>query len=272
MTRRPIAAHPILAFLFVAFGWTWACDLIFYSLGWWGSVPLTFPRQWGVPLGAAVAVWASEESVREWLRRILDPRVRPVLYLLAVLVPLLITQLQPVVRAVGGGSLAYDPPAALPLIALFWLVNAFLLGGIEEVGWRGFLQPQLQSRRSVLGAGLLVGIAWWAWHLPLFLGHPNYALEPLFLVQYTLFLLGSAVFFAAFVNLTGGRVLPLMFMHAAVNVGPLLAGGGGPLDAEALVGLVVGSGLWWLLVAVLALAYGRRLVPDGTLRRVRMGD
>jgi membrane protease YdiL (CAAX protease family) len=36
----------------------------------------------------------------------------------------------------------------------------------EEIGWRGFLLPQLSRRHSPLIASLVVAVAWFAWHLP----------------------------------------------------------------------------------------------------------
>ncbi|WP_275086357.1 CPBP family intramembrane glutamic endopeptidase [Natronorubrum halophilum] len=144
----------------------------------------------------------------------------------------------------------------------FLLANMLVLGGIEELGWRGFLQPRLQERTSVLTAGLLIGVLWWVWHLPLFFGHQNFSLEPLFVLQYTTFVIGASTVFGAFVNATGGRVLPLMLIHATTNLGALLQGFGGVLDGTALVPLVAGSGLWWLIVISLVGLFGWSMVPQ----------
>ncbi|MEQ6356341.1 CPBP family intramembrane glutamic endopeptidase [Lysinibacillus sp. M3] len=40
-------------------------------------------------------------------------------------------------------------------------------GGLEEIGWRGFLQPTLQKRWSPFTSTIIVGIIWAVWHLPL---------------------------------------------------------------------------------------------------------
>lgn len=259
--RDRIDRHQLVTFALTTFGWTWTWDALYYSFGWWQTLPTTFPRQWGVPLGALVVVWASDVPLRRWLRRVGQWRLHPGLYLLALVLPLGITNVQPVVRALGGGSLSYAPPAGLPLVLLFVLANAVLLGGIEEVGWRGYLQPRLQERTSVLTAGVAVGVLWWVWHLPLFLGHPNFTLEPLFVLQYTTFILGASVVFGAFVNATGGSVLPLMLLHASTNLGPLFDGAGGVFDGSGLVPLVVGSGAWWLIAVLLLALFGRSMLP-----------
>ncbi|NHX36501.1 MULTISPECIES: CPBP family intramembrane glutamic endopeptidase [Halolamina] len=262
MLREQVDQNPLLTFFVVTFGWTWGWDALYFTFGWWDTVPTTFPRQWGVPIGAIVVVWASEVSLQSWLRNVLDWRVRPSLYLVALLVPFAITNVREVFRALGGGSLAYAPPGALYLILLFLFANTLLFGGVEEIGWRGFLQPRLQEHTSVLTAGIGIGVVWWAWHLPLFLGHRNFVLEPVPLLAYTVFVIGASVAFGAFVNVTGGSVLPVMVMHASTNVGALLEGSGGTLDSSALLTLVVGSGSWWLIVFALVVLFGRSLTPE----------
>ncbi|QLG49645.1 CPBP family intramembrane glutamic endopeptidase [Natrinema halophilum] len=261
------ATKQLAIFVLVAFGWTWTWDAVYYGFGWWETLPTTLPRQWGVPLGAIAAVRASDTSLRAWLSGIFAWRLHPGLYLVAILVPLTITNVRPVLRALGGGNLSYSPPASLPLIVLFVLANALILGGIEEIGWRGFLQPRLQERVSVVTAGIVVGVLWWAWHLPLFLGHRNFVLEPVPVLRYTVFVIGASTVFGAFVNGTNGSILPLMLMHAGTNLGPVLSGSGGMGSGSTMLPLVVGSGLWWLIVLVLVLVYGRSMVPNETLDR-----
>ena len=42
-----------------------------------------------------------------------------------------------------------------------------LAGGMEEPGWRGFLQPALEKKFSMLIASSITGLAWACWHIPL---------------------------------------------------------------------------------------------------------
>lgn len=260
MLQRHINQHPFATFVLIAFGWSWGWDVLYYSFGWWNTLPVTFPRQWGVPIAALIVIGAGDVSIQCWFKRTFQWRVRPSLYLVALLVPLFITNVQPVLRALGGGSVIYSPPAALPLVALFLFANMFLLGGIEEVGWRGFLQPRLQERSSVLTAGLIIGVLWLGWHLSLFLGHRNFAPELIPFLQYTIFILGASVVLGVVVNLTDGSVLPVMLMHASTNVGALLEGSGGILDGP-LVPLI-GAGLWWLIALALIILYGRSMTLE----------
>ncbi|MFC3957599.1 CPBP family intramembrane glutamic endopeptidase [Halovivax cerinus] len=267
--RSRIDRHRVPAFLLAVYGWSWGWDAVYFSFGWWETLPVyinSFPRQWGLPIGALVVVWASDVPLREWLGRVLRWRLHPGLYLGALALPVFVTNVQPALAALGGGTLRYSPPAPLSLLLGFFLLNVVLFGGVEEFGWRGFLQRQFQGHLSVFSAGLAVGVLWWAWHLPLFLGHPNFAADPLFLFQYTTFVLGASTVLGALVNATDGGVLPAVGMHAAINVGAVLAGSGGILEGVVPLALVVGSGAWWLLAAVLVARYGRSMIPGSALQ------
>jgi membrane protease YdiL (CAAX protease family) len=49
------------------------------------------------------------------------------------------------------------------------LPGMIIYGGLEEIGWRGLLQPYLEKICPFLVSILLVSIIWTSWHIPLFL-------------------------------------------------------------------------------------------------------
>ncbi|MBV8602543.1 MAG: CPBP family intramembrane metalloprotease [Candidatus Eremiobacteraeota bacterium] len=103
-------------------------------------------------------------------------------------------------------------------------------GSLEELGWRGFGLPYLQQRfRTPLVAAVVLGVLWWAWHLPrefplLFSGHSwpggePFALGPWLLsetkfVSYTIVM---TIVIAYCFNLTGGSVWPAIFVHGGTD-------------------------------------------------------
>ena len=57
-----------------------------------------------------------------------------------------------------------------PISILSIIINLpflILLGGLEELGWRRILQPQLEKIINYLSSILVVGTIWSIWHLPL---------------------------------------------------------------------------------------------------------
>lgn len=60
----------------------------------------------------------------------------------------------------GFGEVAGWPFAA-------WLVLELVVALLAEYGWRGALQPLLETRMPRVGAALVVGLCWWLWQVPL---------------------------------------------------------------------------------------------------------
>jgi len=54
----------------------------------------------------------------------------------------------------------------LPVVFLYIFALMGPLG--EELGWRGFLLPKLLRKQNTLTAGIVLGLIWTVWHLPLF--------------------------------------------------------------------------------------------------------
>lgn len=57
-----------------------------------------------------------------------------------------------------------------PISILSLLINLpliIVLGGVEELGWRGILQPKLEKISTYFPSILVVGTIWSLWHLPL---------------------------------------------------------------------------------------------------------
>lgn len=100
----------------------------------------------------------------------------------------------------------------LPLI-LFNL----LLGPLgEELGWRGFLEPVLESRFGIVGSAFVVGLIWALWHSPLwFVDSPQREIP--FLV-FAANVLCFAVIMAALYRLGGGSLVPVVLFHLFINV------------------------------------------------------
>ena len=115
---------------------------------------------------------------------------------------------------------AWGLPAldVIPLFVLSFVLTALAQGGMEEPGWRGFLQPTLQKRFSPLLAALIVSLIWSLWHLPLYLNgfYPgDLASGMIGSAIYRIFL---AVFLAWFYNRSGRNLFLVVFLHTCFNV------------------------------------------------------
>lgn len=112
-------------------------------------------------------------------------------------------------------------PASLAATAI---VVAIMSGGVtEEFGWRGYLQPKLEERRSAFVASVVVGILWGLWHLApvqLFVTsdlHTALVENGLWTFDYVLGGIPLAILFAWVRNNTRGSVLLPILFHASYN-------------------------------------------------------
>ena len=104
-------------------------------------------------------------------------------------------------------------PASLVAILVFTTITG-AMG--EELGWRGFALPWLQTRFSALGASLVLGVLWSLWHLPLWFAGLGFEVIP----YWAYFLVGvSFTVLATWVcNNTRGSLLMASLFHLTLNV------------------------------------------------------
>lgn len=88
----------------------------------------------------------------------------------------------------------------------------------EEIGWRGYLLPGLQSTMSGVASSVWIGLAWGLWHIPLdvFL-IPLRSAPLLSFAWFLMTIVPMSVFFTLLYNKTGGSLLLVVLFHAAHN-------------------------------------------------------
>ena len=62
---------------------------------------------------------------------------------------------------------SFNPAFPLGNLLVVFLSAVCVYGGEEELGWRGILQPTLETRFSFWISGLITGCIWAIWHVPL---------------------------------------------------------------------------------------------------------
>jgi len=137
---------------------------------------------------------------------------------------------------------------------LSFSLTSIVANTCEEIGWRGFALPRLQSRYSALTATLIVGFLWWLWHLPLLLWKDNpMSAEPI--LPWFIGVIAISFIYTWLYNASRGSLLVVSLFHIARNVA------GAALDAvhpRSPYTVVVNCIVAILLIAV----YGpKRLAP-----------
>lgn len=175
-------------------------------------------------------------------------------------------------RAAGVSSaeMARTLGAHAGLLAAHFALQLGVVAVGEELGWRGWLLPQLAARTSRLRAALGTGAIWGVWHAPLLFS--GLATASMFL----LFVIGLSVLFTWLWSYARSGLFTVVVAHACVNA-PLFfweqvsAGAGGSDErlrrawlvlqvmytAAALV-LVLARWTWWSGTAAMERAAARR--------------
>ena len=215
--------HPIITFFVLTYVLTWAIEspLVFLTdsvTATQGLVLVILASN--VPSAVAIVLTAivlGRGALRKLLGRLLIWRVSPFWYLVVFLGPVALTGGVVLLNSLMGGpalSLGMTLVGATIFFA-FSVVPGSALG--EEIGWRGYVLPRLQSRMSALSAALLIAPIWGLWHLPLWLtGDP--VKTPTFYVAFFAAVFPMSVLLTWVYNSTGGSLLMVVILHATVNL------------------------------------------------------
>ncbi len=218
-------------FIFIAFGISWTC---------WFFVALTGRNiftdlevgivavlgGFGPAISGIIMVYRTNDPVfiRDYWRRVFDLRrigaiwFLPILFLYpaTVLLTFLLT----------GIELDASPLAAMlanPGVLVTTVIFVFIFGPFsEELGWRDYALDWLQARYSAFVSSIILGVIWWAWHLPLLAVTGSFLYEngrdPVFLASYLYVVLLYSVLFTWVYNNNNRSVLAIILLHFSINL------------------------------------------------------
>src|SRR5918994_4067826 len=218
-----VKRHPIIAFFVLAYALAWIIEspLVFLTDSLTDTQVLVVQiLSSNVPSVVAIVLTAmvfGRGALRKLLGRLLIWRVNPLWYLVVVLGPVaLVGGMVGLNTLLGGPALSLGMP--LVSVAIFFAFSIFPGSALgEEIGWRGYVLPRLQSRMSALSAALLLAPIWALWHLPLWLtGAPGRT--PLIYVGFVVSAFALSVLLTWVYNSTGGSLLLVVLLHATVNL------------------------------------------------------
>lgn len=230
-----------------------------------GVVILASPTIAAIVLTVATSGWSGLRSLGSPLS---TWRVPIRWYLVALFLPVALNLSSIGIYVLLGGSLPPIPgpvpadleplvadglPATVLSISLFFLLASLA----EEIGWRGYALPRLQSRMTAFASSLVLGAVWASWHVPAFYLAPGAAQAAIPFRWYLPSVLAISVAFTWIYNNTSGSLLVATIFHASIQATNILLPN---LPAETgdarLYGLNVA--VVTVVAAVLLAAYGSR--------------
>jgi membrane protease YdiL (CAAX protease family) len=177
---------------------------------------------WGPGLAAIISTaWdRGRAGVRELFGQFRRWNIHPAWFAIALLGPAALGLIALIVTALAGGVTPQH----------WFLVPSPRLFGLavgpwgEELGWRGYAQPQLQKTVGAFWASLVVGTIWSVWHYwPVLTpaGHPGELLSSAF-GTWLAYEVANSVMMAWLYNSTGGSLPIAWAAHAGLSIGQSL--------------------------------------------------
>ena len=204
-----IGKKRIIIYMMLACGITWTFNIIQSLLG-ITEAPLAYPFIALAVFGPAIAaliILHKKVALRDYIRHCFSFEQKISNY--AIFAAFFIWRFL-LTMTVGDrveDSTLYFPLLLLP-ISLF-------TGGFEELGWRGFLQPQMEKTMNAVPVAFIFTAYWTIWHIPLFFLpiDPRSPIEIFFMLG---FFMTNAFTLAAIYKLTNSVIL-CVFFHAWGN-------------------------------------------------------
>lgn len=265
--RRRVVGRPEIAFVLLAYAWSWAWWVPMAAMGVTTRAGQAWPTHLPGLVGPAVAavivtaVVSGRSGFADLRGRVVKVRVGGFWY--AVLAA---------TAVVGAGAIALQgllgrgwPSAAEfatfsgagPMPWLVLVVVVLVVGGFgEEIGWRGFLVERWGARLGLLRTSLLVAAVWVLWHVPLFWVSESYrSFGPAGTVGWLVSITAGSVVLTWMYLGSGGSIWIVAIWHTMFNL-VTASEAGADLAAPVLSAAVIAA-------AVVLLRHAR---SDGTDR------
>ena len=169
----------------------------------------------GIVALALTARQTGRDGVRALLARILIANVAAKWYVFAVSYIVFVKLGAALLHRLITGAWPAFGTEPLYLIPLAIAASTPFQAG-EEIGWRGYALPRLADRYGLAASSVVLGAIWALWHLPQFFIAGGDTYQQSFVVwapQVVAISIAMAWLYAK----TGGSLLLVMLMHAAIN-------------------------------------------------------
>jgi len=186
-------------------------------------------------------------SIRKLLGGWTKWRVNVIWYLVAFL-PLAVGVISTGLYYLMGGT-APDFPSSASTYLMGFLICSITGATGEELGWRGFALPRMQSKYSALSSSILLGSIWAGWHIP-YWPIPGWfpKMQSIPFIAFTLQSIAKSVLMTWIYNNTKGSVFLASLFHLVLNYSlflGLLPGASLPIEP------IIISTITWLVFAVI---------------------
>ena len=141
-----------------------------------------------------------------------------------------------------------NPERWFAMLGIPQLIFIPLISIGEELGWRGYLQPMLRKKYSLIISSAIVGVTWGLWHLPGYYFGTG-VVEGVSMFWFLVWVLGAALIMGYLYEVSESVFIPVLF-HTISNMSfnvilmmPMHTGSAVPFILLAISALIIGGAL-----------------------------
>jgi uncharacterized protein len=257
-----IKRHPLLSMYALLFLLGWPVQILdaLASHGFAPKPPAILTIATGLtPAIASVlvtAILSGHAGVKDLFRRFLIWRVGVQWYLVSIFLLAGVILSGIGLHVLFGGAMPSMPVAGASVsLILFAFTATVIVGALvntEEIAWRGFALPRLQSRYGALTATLLIAIPESLFHLPHFWNLDSVFYQNVGLFWFTSFTVAIVFIYTYLFNKTHGSLLIVTILHASQNAWANLLSDNTLRPFQFTVAL-----MWMIAIALIFITKGR---------------
>jgi membrane protease YdiL (CAAX protease family) len=226
--RKFVESHSIALFVFGAYLISWPIWFAARSvtailhLALFGAIvdiPLTLPFRLlgdvgpGVSATIVLGITGGSREVSKLWRGLSTWPTRPIAYLIPLgLLPCFYSLIAVLFYSSMNGRV--QPNGSLLRLIFLLAINLPFAPIWEEIGWRGFLLPRLESQRRPLRASLFLAGIWAPWHLPIYWDQ-----SPAYKMWFAIYVTALAILLTWTYNASKPSLIPCVSTHLIANVG-----------------------------------------------------
>lgn len=263
--KNIIARKPLLMYFVFAFGLFWlmlVLELVLLlvilrlemsAIPSWVFIGSSILGSWMPSLAAAIVTGVTEgrAAVGQLFSKFIKFKL-PARWYLASILPLVITFAAVGLYRLFGGEAIGGFNTSVSFWVMLFVSTVFTGATGEEPGWRGFALPRMLQRNSPLKAGLLLGVIWGFWHLPLWLmdGKPMTELL-IYVAAFLVSIISLTVLMTWIYMRISHSLVPMVLAHFTMNFTLNLVVGGLGLAQETQLFYII-AGLFAITALVVA--------------------
>ena len=261
--------HSLVMYFIMAYGITWILSILATE----GLPPFQLPAtiivfstivlHYGPSLAAIIitGIVDGKSGIRGLLGRFREWRVGVHWYLFVLLFPTILRLIAVGLDVLLGGVLPKFASADIApegihplLLPVLVVVGVLFQAGIaEEIGWRGYALPKLQTRSNALVSSLILGFVWGLWHF-----HPqSWSILAPIGFWYMFLVIPLTIIFTWVYNNTKGSLLIAVLFHTASNTADWLVPiTPGLTSASGIIPFILSGVLLWIVAIIVVISFG----------------